>query len=556
MSISVIYKQGAFYASPDNEVTGQLYAMFGRDTRHGWKFNKKDGWFTTNIKSAALLREYANERAEKIFTKAFIDFTPWKGALVVPKKLSLLPYQTHAVYYSLNRSNSYLALSPGLGKQIIAAIIAATYGKKCVFVCPPFLVLNAVEEFQKWAPNLSVKGLDNHDYIVPDILVIPDSQIHDPFLVKYLEFVKPEVFIGDEWHRFKAKNTRRSKAVYGYTDKRKTPPYVKGVLDVSTLQKRIVMSGTPMPNRPLELFPVLKKLSSEYIDFMTEQQYGKKICGGQPVVNPYTGAIIGSDFTGCNQVEFEKMMKIVKSKVVFSKKDIKKIISVEQDRGFMLRLDKNILGLPLLTERALILGDDMAPEIRKLDSQLSKLYKPNDLIKMQLKKEMGSKLTDDEELHMMTYRRLLGIYKIKSALPYFLSLLNDTEENLFIVAIHKEVISELEKKLSKFNPIVVTGKTPMNKRHELVKEFQTNKKRRIFMGNLDAVGVGFTLTKADRILLLEYVWSPNGNRQVIDRIHRYGLDHEVIAEYMAFRNSLDMNTINTLLNKEKIISIV
>jgi SWI/SNF-related matrix-associated actin-dependent regulator 1 of chromatin subfamily A len=535
------YRSGKFLVEYD----GSLPEPHTSDKlkRLGFKHNRLDGYFTTSIQSAAHLRDYADERAEKIFHKAFIQFTRWTGALTVPKGLSLLDHQPGSCRFSLSRSRSYLALAPGLGKTIVAAIIAGTLKKKVLYVCPPFLMLNTLEEFTKWAPHLHTKILGNDDYIVPDVLIVPDSMVTNKDVVKYVKVFAPQVFFGDEWHRFKTETAQRSKAVYGYTDRRKTPPYQPGLLDIKSLEKKIFLSGTPCPNgRPMELFTVLKKCAGEFIEFMPQHQFGVKYCEAFVIKNEWTGQQYGYDYTGCDEENFIKLMKKVRTK------------KTDNMTAFMLRLDKKILGLPPVTEEIVILGDDMPRELKSMDEEMLRLYSPKDLLRLSIKLAMG-KATEQEEVHLMTYRRLLGEHKVKPSCEYIESILEETTENIFIVAIHKEVIALIAERLKKYSPIVVTGDVPVKKRDALVKSYQAGRSR-VIIGNIDAIGVGFTLTMAHRVLLVEYKYSPGENRQVIDRVHRYGLNHELLAQYLVFRNSLDRSTIETVLHKQKIIKHV
>lgn len=550
MENSVIYRNSAFYLNDAHSVMNDAALSPVVLKQNGWKHNKRDGWFTTNLMSASLLRDYADERALKIIDRAFIHYTPWKGTLLVPPGLKAIPFQKSAALFSLSRNRSCLALSPGLGKTIIAALIAAAMKVRTLIICPPFLTLNTYEEFKKWAPQLHTKILDNVDWIVPDVLIVPDSQISNEYVREYIRVFRPELFIGDEWHRFKTDTALRSKAVYGFRDNRKKIKYSPGILDGRYLIKTVVMSGTIMPNRPMELFPMLSKLAGQYINFMSKEQFGLRYCAGFPVKSEYSGKVYGYDFTGCDEVMLKKLTKRMKSHVTV---DIKTKDISTNERGFMLRLDKKILGLPKLTEEIVILGEDMPRKLNGMNAEMLRLYSPKDLIKLSLKKKMGLSHVE-EDIHLMTYRRLLGEFKVKPACEFIKSILEETNENILIVAIHKEVVAAIAEQLKAYKPFVVTGATPVMKRQNIVKEYQTSKTRRIFLGNLDAIGVGFTITKANRVILVEYDYDPGSNRQVIDRAHRFGVQHEVVAQYLCYRNSLDRNVIETLLYKEKITS--
>jgi SWI/SNF-related matrix-associated actin-dependent regulator 1 of chromatin subfamily A len=51
----------------------------------------------------------------------------------------------------------------------------------------------------------------------------------------------------------------------------------------------------------------------------------------------------------------------------------------------------------------------------------------------------------------------------------------------------------------------------------------------VLVGNIDAAGVGFTLTAARHIIVAELPWTPGALQQVEDRLHRIGQTREVIS---------------------------
>jgi SNF2 family DNA or RNA helicase len=155
-------------------------------------------------------------------------------------------------------------------------------------------------------------------------------------------------------------------------------------------------------------------------------------------------------------------------------------------------------------------------------------------------------------VHLATYRRELGNLKVEPACSYISALLSETDEVLLVFAIHKEVIKKLSERLARFKPFVVTGETPMTKRHEAVKAFQSGQSK-LFIGNIQALGVGFTLTRANRVVFVEYSWVPGDNDQASDRAHRIGQHDHVFVQYLIYKNSLDRAILETLLSKKKVV---
>lgn len=531
--MNLIYDKGAFFMKGHPLRIADTMAKI--ENLQGWKYDKFNGWFTTSVTSAFLLRAYGCDRTKKILNKFFINHAPFKGALVIPKGEKLLPHQPGAIRYCLSRNRSYLRADPGLGKTICAAIYMNTLNApRNVSVVPAGLALNTLDEYQKWMPKTSIGILGSNDWIVPKVLIVPDSIIARPETRDYLRFYNPNVLSIDEVHRYKEATAGRTKAMFGYVDRRKQNPIVPGVVDARNLERLLVMSGTPMPNdRPMELYPLLHKLAPEYIDFANKDHYGMKYCNGH-----WNGH--GYDYSGANVKALKELVGRFRSE------------DENDEEGFMLRLDKSLLKLPPLSEELVILGDEMSPTLRNADTRMMNMYSPEDIMKKMLKKKHNS----EDDLHLSTYRRLLGMHKVKPSAAYIKDILENTDEKLLLFGYHIDVIREMEDALGKYDPLTVTGKTSKSTRHNMVKEFQTNKKKRVFQGNIDAVGVGLTLTKANRVVMYEWSWLDTVNRQAIDRGHRYGLKHPLLAEFLAFKGSLDKAMWETNKRKRRITAIV
>ncbi len=96
---------------------------------------------------------------------------------------------------------------------------------------------------------------------------------------------------------------------------------------------------------------------------------------------------------------------------------------------------------------------------------------------------------------------------------------------------------------------MITGDVLKAKRQPLVDEFQKNPKRRLLIGNIEACGLGFTLTKATRVLFVEFSWVDGQNGQASDRAHRIGQNQSVLVQYVVLKDSFDRQRMETLLRK-------
>jgi len=435
----------------------------------------------------------------------------WSGEVAAPPGLAAMPFQLRAARWALTRKHSYLALDPGLGKTICAALIINALGSshRFVYFAPPFLVLNTANEFAKWCPGVVVH-IWGETPAPPDasVLIVPDSLLYDPFgaresLRQIFKRVGPRgVLFVDESHRYKTDTARRTRAVFG----------PRGFYRY--FSKVVCLSGTPMPNRPMELFTIASALVPEAIDYRNKHRFGMKYCAGY-----HDG--FGYDYTGASNVED---------------------LGARLKASFMLRLrTEDVLPeLPPLLEELVLIGDKLPAEVAAVERAVLSAFSPLDLMK-----------TIAPNGHVSTYRRLLGSAKVKPAAEYIKGLLNDTDEAVLVFAEHVDCVARLEKELAKFNPVVITGSVPKDERQKRVDQFQRDDTRRVFIGNVKACGVGFTLTKATRVVFVEFSWPPGDNEQAAKRAHRIGTTSRVLIQYLIFKNSIDRVIMESNLAKRK-----
>lgn len=471
---------------------------------NGFRFSESlKLWYTKQIGIACRLREYADDIAKSKLNKVLLTYSPWAGRIPFPEGLKPYDFQIDlAVPWALSRNRSYLGLDAGMGKTICAALILnALDNVACIYICPPFLKLNVKEEFTKW----------KHPSASWVYEVLSDTSLHKLETQKYIrDFTKNfkgnSILFVDEAHRFKNDNSRRSTSLFASV--------------IPHFEKVVYLSGTPMPNRPLELYTVLNNSAPETINFMNKFEYGKRYCAARK--NQW-----GWDFSGASNVP-ELASKI--------------------KANFLLRLKAkdHLKSLSPTLEKLVFIGENLPHKVGKLEKGVLKNHSPEDLMKF----EIGA------DLHIASYRRELGLAKAESAVEYLNYLLTETKESILVFAIHKDVIALLEDKLKEFKPFVITGAVKPEARQGIVKKFQADKSRRLMLLNIQAGGIGLNLQKASRVVFAEYSWVDAENEQAFKRADRIGQDKRVIVDYLVFRNSLDRTVMEIALKKRSLNSHV
>lgn len=417
-----------------------------------------------------------------------------------PEGLTPFPFQLEGLVFLIARLSkhraAYLAADPGLGKTISACLLTSAYRRslatkplKICYVCPPSLTANVQAEFEKWG----------HKNNMPIIVV-------DSKLAKATP-IRADLAFVDEAHRFKNEKTYRTQGL------------LKLLSDVPHV---VFLSGTPTPNnRPVELWTILKHFAPDV--FGTQfWPYGKRYCGAHQVE-------IGH---GRKRWQFDGFT----NRAAFKKRLFD---------SFMCRQKKTLLDLPEKREGLLTVGETIPPILGKLEQKVLDTYTKEDLYTGKFIVQAGK-----TDLHLGEYMRMLGQEKLKHVLPFLEHLLLDTKENIIIFAHHRAVIESLSVALANFQPIVIAGHVPTKARHGLVQRFQSGKTRVAIM-NIVAGGIGWNMTRADRVLFVEFSWRDGDNEQGGDRAHRIGRKNPVLVQYVVLKDSFDAKRMSIVLRKRQ-----
>jgi SNF2 family DNA or RNA helicase len=103
-----------------------------------------------------------------------------------------------------------------------------------------------------------------------------------------------------------------------------------------------------------------------------------------------------------------------------------------------------------------------------------------------------------------------------------------SDQKLILFGWHKWVIHEMSER---FDAEYITGETPLAERDRIMAAFQTDPSVKLIVGNIQAMGVGVTLTAASTVNFMELGWNPAVMDQAEDRAHRLGQHDSVNANY-------------------------
>jgi superfamily II DNA or RNA helicase len=116
--------------------------------------------------------------------------------------------------------------------------------------------------------------------------------------------------------------------------------------------------------------------------------------------------------------------------------------------------------------------------------------------------------------------------EIESAkLEHLVERIEDLRDEGHQVLVFSQLVEMLEiirerLNAAKVDHLMLTGQT--ENREELVREFQTDRSKTVFLLSLKAAGFGLNLTAASYVILYDPWWNPAVEAQAIDRTHRIG----------------------------------
>lgn len=310
---------------------------------------------------------------------------------------------------------------------------------------------------------------------------------------------KVDLLILDEAHYCKNRAAKRTKACLSYLwDK---------------AHNRLLLTGTPCPNGLMDGWSLFNKLDPEA--FPNKYKYGWRYCNAEK--NWYTGNF---EFKGAKKENLPELRRRISNFMVRRRK-------------------KDVLSeLPPKTYQQILLDVPRAEDYR--------------LSEQETRDALGAALSE----RAATRRRGVGLLKVERAIEVINNFLL-AKDRLVVWTYHQDVSDKAVQALRSLDcePLQIKGSTPMKERHEIVARFQSDDAEKlVLVAQIEAAGVGITLTAADTCIYLEQDWTPAKMAQSIDRLHRIGQESNVHVVYLIGKGTMDHQMIGVLRQKIEAIT--
>jgi SWI/SNF-related matrix-associated actin-dependent regulator 1 of chromatin subfamily A len=509
-------------------------------------------WWTNDTKKAARLFEFADESVKELLAdaaqvvkeemkEAAVSLEASRAtdadiAIPAPKGLEYLPFQKAGVHYALRHVGTLIGDEMGLGKTIQAlGIINGTSCKRVLIVVPASLRINWRNECAKWLTRPLTVGLaDSKNFPNTDIVICHYDVVHRHH--DAIRKVEWDLLVCDEAHFMKS-GTKARRALYVLGGKGRE----KGkVVEVSPIpaKRRVFLTGTPILNRPVELWPLVSALAPE------------KFPSFWGFVNRYTNVLrtrYGIQFEGGRNLP--ELQRVLRETVLIRRLKSDVLTELPAKRRQVVELPADEFVGAVDSEWDVIKGHQdrlahlrAAVEVAKAGETLAEYEAAVEALKAGVREAFT-------ELARLRHETAL------SKVPYVVSHVKDTVDEGHKVVIfchHKDVARQLE---AAFDGQCVRcdGDVPLDDRQRLADLFQTKDYLKVFIGTFATASVGLTLTAASRVVFAELDWVPANVQQAEDRCHRIGQAESVLVQHLVLSGSLDAYMASRLVEKMDVI---
>mgnify|MGYP003673971905 FL=1 len=470
------------------------------------------------------IREEVFEKMETYFEINELDQRKQQTALNFDSiKATLYPYQKEGVAFSVFKKAVIIADEMGLGKTLQA--ISTAILKKDIFSFKKTLVICPASVKNQWK-NEVLKFTDEKAVVIegsPDernaLYANDDSFFH---IINYETVLRDLPFINrahydfvilDEAQKIKNYETRTANAVKSIRKKH-----------------ALVITGTPLENKLLDLYSIVQFLDQYFLSPQWEFSYQHCIF----------------DTNYKNKINGYYNLQNLKERL--------SSILLRREKQEVFEQLPNVIQKDIFVSLSNEQADLHSSFARGIASILAKKFKTTfdwqKLMHLLTNMRMvcnSTYLIDKETHHSPKLVELKDILLEKLAIKTTPTKIIIFSEWVTMLAIIGDMLKREGVVFTK-----LTGKVPVKKRGELIKEFENNPECKVFLSS-ESGGTGLNLQVADTVINFELPWNPAKKNQRIGRINRIGQKKQKLHVFnLLSYNSIEMKIATGLLLKQNL----
>jgi len=393
--------------------------------------------------------------------------------------------------------------------------------KKVLVVCPANAKINWFREINAYIPEEEISIIKsghwdpkrytiiNYD-ILKNFHTITDGRksYKEHEISRHLENEGFDLIILDEAHMVKNPSSNRAKIINQIS---------------KNIKRRWLLTGTPLANRPMDFFNLLKICESPVTT--SWKQYAFRYCDGKKFKKKLKTGVYKDIWLTDGASNLEELHERTKNLILRRKKD-------------------DHLDLP---------PKIVAPYYIEIDDM--KEYNTVFEEYLEWAKSEGKRLGNGRHMvELIVLRKYLALEKTKQSID----LAEQAIENGKKVIIFTNFTHSFDALMDHFGKIAVghNGKMNSTQKQNSVDKFQNDKNIMVFVGNLISAGTAITLTEAEAVIMNDLDFVPSNHAQAEDRAHRIGSKSTTNVYYPIVVGTIDEMMFKMLEKKRKIIDTV
>lgn len=441
------------------------------------------------------------------------------------QKTKPFSHQLEAIEYVALNMNSALFDEQGLGKtKIVIDALSRNIREKtiegAIIVCKKSLIENWRQEITQhsFLKSITLRGTPNskgqkfmgfsHFY-----LINYDSIINEVTRLSKFMLIRRFAVVLDESHTIKNPNSKSTQALW---------------LLSKYAYKRIIISGTPVANKPCDLWAQYyfldegKLLGNNYRDFLREYNIDIK------------------------DRESIKELNLVDLKDLINKNSIRRMKSDVLELPEKVFIDKFITLTGKQEKLYFTLKEELVIEIQNSEGEIV-LDESNEILKKIVRLiQIASNPYLIDKSYDETPAKFLVLDEIVQ------DIVNDAEKAI-IWSSFVENIKILTRRYKHFNAVMLHGEIPIEKRNLTIRTFKNDPECKILVANPAAAREGLTLTSANNAIYLDRNFNLVDYLQSQDRIHRISQTKKCKIIKLIAKNTID-EFIDEILRRKKNIA--
>lgn len=318
------------------------------------------------------------------------------------------------------------------------------------------------------------------------------------------------------------------------------------------------ISGTPMTNRPMNYYNILKLIDHPLAS--NWQKFVERYCDGQFVPRkgewhkwlPLYEKQIGMSWNLMKKEERDNFRKWLPRYAsgfwnTGGASNLDELREFTSD-CYIRRLNTEIKGM--VKKRVLVKDYDMTEKQEKEYAKVWEKY-------VKKCKELGIDVNDENK--QLTEGIKLRQFLSNEMLSHTIDLAEEQIENgdkVLILCNFDDEIDGLKEHFdkAKIKSVVYNGKMTTKQKDESERAFMQDPDVKVFLGNIMSCGVGLTLTASHTAIFNSFSWLVADNDQSEDRVFRLTQKEDVTIYYQLFNDSYLVDMWNKVQDKKKVIN--